>query len=125
MKIVWEEAMCKEIGRLVQGYEDIIGTNTILFMKRDDIKNIPKDCTVTYACIVVDYHPQKMNPNCVCITAGGNLIIYLYELTTCTANLPTRKILWNSTISTDNARYMCIDIKNIYLATPMEKHEYI
>ena len=95
--------MCKEIGRLAQGYDNTAGTNTIMFMAREDIKNIPKDRTVTYAHIVVDYRPQKTDPNRVRITAGGNLITYPFELTTRTADLPTSKILWNSTISTENA----------------------
>ena len=94
-------------------------------MKKEDIKNIPKDQKVTYAWIVVDYRPQKKDPNRVRITAGGNLIQYPYELTTRTANLPTSKILWNSVISTPGARYMCVDIKNMYLATPMDRFEYM
>ena len=64
-KPVWEEAMCKELGRLAQGYEDTVGTSTVTFMKREDIQHIPKDRTITYACIVVDYRPQKKDPNCV------------------------------------------------------------
>ena len=124
-KPVWEESMCKELGRLAQGYDKTKGTNTVYFMKKEDIKHIPKDRTVTYARIVVDYRPQKADPNRVRITAGGNLITYPYELTTRTADLPTSKIMWNSTISTKDAKYMCIDIKNMYLATPMERHEYM
>ena len=124
-KPVWEEAMCKELGRLAQGYEDTVGTSTVTFMKREDIQHIPKDRTITYARIVVDYRPQKKDPNRVRITAGGNLIDYPYELTTRTADLPTSKILWNSVISTPGARYMCIDIKNMYLATPMDRYEYM
>ena len=56
---VWEEEMCKELGRSAQGYKDTEGTNTITFMKQEDIKNIPKDQTVTYARIDVNYQPQK------------------------------------------------------------------
>ena len=95
--------MCKELGRLAQGYNNTEGTNTVNFMTHKQIRNIPNDRTVTYARIVIDYQPQKNNPNQVRITAGGNLIEYPYELTTRTANLPTSKILWNSTISTKNA----------------------
>ena len=73
----------------------------------------------------MDYRPQKNDPNRVRITAGGNLITYPFELTTRTADIPMSKILWNSTISTKDAKYMCIDIKNMYLATPMERHEYM
>ena len=58
-KPVWEEAMCKELGRLAQGYNTTKGTNTIHFMKGEDIKSIPTDQTVTYPRIVVGYSPQK------------------------------------------------------------------
>ena len=45
-------------------------------MTIDEIKQISKDRTVTYARIVVDYQPQKDDPNRVRITVGGNLIDY-------------------------------------------------
>ena len=124
-KPIWEEAMCKELGRLAQGYKNTKGTNTVRFMEREHIKDIPKDRTVTYARIVVDYRPQKAGPNLVRITAGGNLIKYPFKLTTRTADLSTSKILWNSTISDNDSCYMCIDIKNMYLATPMNRYEYM
>ena len=82
--------------------------------------NIPKDRTVTYARMVVDYRPQKPNPNRVRITPGVNLIKYSDELTMRTADLTTSKILWNSVLSTQDAKYMCIDIKNFYLGTPLD-----
>ena len=33
--------------------------------------------------------------------------------------------IWNSVISTPNAKYMCINIKYMYLATPMDRYEYM
>jgi len=51
-------------------------------MTHEQIKNIPKDRTITYACIVVDYRPQKEDLNRMCINAGGNLIDYPDELMT-------------------------------------------
>ena len=56
---------------------------------------------------------------------GGNLIKYPGELTTRTADLTTTKDMWNSVISTQNARYMCADVKNFYLCTPLERYEYM
>jgi hypothetical protein len=127
LKQIWAKAMCKELGRLAQGYEGDPGTETIHFMTIEEIKRIPKDRTVTYARIVVDYRPQKKDPNRVRITVGGNLLKddYPGELTTRTADLTTSKILWNSTISTDGARYMTADVKNFYLCTPMERYQYM
>ena len=94
-------------------------------MSLDEISQIPRDRTVTYARIVVDYREQKADPNRVRITAGGNLIEYPYQLTTRTADVTTSKVMWNSVISTPNARYMCVDVKNFYLNTTLDRYEYM
>ena len=91
-----------------------------MVLNHKEIRNILTDRTVTYANIVVDYCPQKEDPDRVRITAGGNLISYPGELTTRTANLTTSKILWNSVLSTENGKYMCIDIicfTSVHLST--------
>ena len=75
--------------------------------------------------MLVDYRPQKPDPNQVRIIARGNLIKYLGGLTTRTANLTTSKILWNSVLSTQDAKYMCIDIKNFCPGTPLDRYEYM
>ena len=59
------------------------------------------------------------------ITAGGNIIKYPGGLTTRTADLTTSKILWNSVLITQDAKYMCIDIKNFYFGTPLDIFEYM
>jgi hypothetical protein len=69
--------------------------------------------------------PQKSDPNGVQLTAGGNLIDYPGKLTTRTADLTITKLLWNSVISTKDSRYMCLDIENFYLSTPMARFEYM
>eukprot|EP00804_Cyclotella_cryptica_P000090 CCRYP_013749-RA/>CCRYP_013749-RA protein AED:0.16 eAED:0.11 QI:0/0/0/1/0/0/3/0/1031 len=125
LQTVWTKAMCKELGRLAQGWDGRKGTDTIFFMSHDEIKQIPCHRTITYARIVVNYRPQKDNPNRVHITVGGNLINYPGELTTRTADLTTTKILWNSTISTPSARFACADIENMCLKTPMDRYEYM
>ena len=91
------------------------GTNLIFVMSHDKISRIPKDRTVTYTRIVVNFRPQKSDPNRVRITAGGDLINYPHELTTRTSDLTTSKIIWNSVLSTEDARFMGIDIKNFCL----------
>ena len=80
LREIWEEAFCIELGRLSQGYKNTKATNTIRFMDHKMINKIPKNQTVTYGRIVVDYRPQKDDPNRVRITAGGNLINYPDEL---------------------------------------------
>ena len=69
LRDAWMKGMCKELGRISQGYgvegtDDYTkGTNTVLFMGLDEIKEIPRYQVVTYARIVVDYRPQKKDPN--------------------------------------------------------------
>ena len=121
----WSEAMCKELGRLAQGYIDITGTNTIRFLTHEEIRCIPRDRTVKYARIIVDCHPQKADKNRVQITVRGNLTDYQYELTTCTADLITTNLVWNSPISTPWARYPALDIGNMYLKTPLVRPDYM
>jgi hypothetical protein len=59
-KAIWVRAMTTELARLAQGMDGITeGTNTVFYLSHEEIENIPKDRTVTYARIVVDYRPQK------------------------------------------------------------------
>jgi len=121
----WTKAMCKELGNISQGFGNEKGTNTVHFMTHQEIAVIPADRTVMYARIVVDYRSQKDDPNLVRITIGGNLIDYPGELTTHTADLTTTKLMWNSVISTEGAKYMTADIKSFYLETPLDRFEYM
>ena len=101
------------------------GTNSIFIMTHDEIKLMPRIQTITYSNVVADFCPQKADPHCICITAGGNLINYPGELSTRTANLTTSKLMWNSILSTEGAKYMCLDIKNFYLSAPLDRYKYM
>ena len=59
LRDIWLEAMCRELGRLAQGYADVKWTNTVRFMSLDEIKNIPKDRVITHARTFVDYWQQQ------------------------------------------------------------------
>ena len=65
-----------------------------------------------------------MDPHRIRITAGGKLINYPGKLSTHTADLTTLKLMWNSILSTEGAKYMCLDIKNFYLMAPLDRFEY-
>ena len=56
---------------------------------------------------------------------GGERIIYPGDCGTPTVALLTFKLHQNSTISTKHAPYMTIDIKNLYLNTPLERYKYM
>ncbi len=59
--------------------------------------------------------PQKVDPKQVWITVGRNLIDYWYKLITCTANMVSAKIMWNSVISSPGAKFGGADIKTCIL----------
>jgi hypothetical protein len=123
---LWVPAMSKELHRLAQGKEGTtFATNTIFFLSNDKIRCIPKDRTITYVCFVIDNWPQKDDPNCVYITVGRNLMDYPYELTTWTADTVPSKIMWNSIISMPNAKFSGVDIKSMYLETPLDQYKYM
>ena len=46
--------MCKELGRITQGWGDTKGTNTVQFMTHKEIADILRDMAVTYTCIACD-----------------------------------------------------------------------
>jgi len=74
---------------------------------------------------VVADRPAKANPKRVRITVGGDKLDYRFDVSTRTADLITAQLLFNSTISTDCAKFCTMDIKNFYLNTPMERHEFM
>ena len=126
LKNRWIHSFSNELGRLAQGRKstNLPGTNTIFFT---EYNNIPVDRRkdITYGRIVVDYRPQKSEPHRTRLTVGGNLINYPHSVSTKTAELQTAKLLFNSVISTRNAKFACLDIGNFYLGTEMDRFEYM
>ena len=56
----------------------------------------------------------------------GNLITdYTGKISTETAGLELIKVHWNSVLSTNKAKYMTMDISNMYLNTPLDRFEYM
>ncbi len=67
---------------------------------------------------------KKEDPKHICITVGGNLINYPFELTTCTTDMVSSKFLWKSMISTKGACFAGANIKNMYVDTSLNRYEY-
>ena len=121
---LWEESNCEEIGRLADGYLPNIpkGTKTLHFIR---FTKIPKDRKATYLRIVVADRPMKSNPRRVRWTVGGDQVEYPGDVSTKTSDMVTAKILFNSILSTDGAKFMGIDLKDFYLNADMDRPEYI
>ncbi len=98
-----------------------------LYIHDDTQGNSPhsKNQTVTYALVIVNYHPQKADPHRIWIAADGNLINYPGELSTQTADLTTSKLMWNCILSTKGTKDMCLDIKYFYLTAPLDCFKFM
>jgi hypothetical protein len=81
---------------------------------------------VTYGLITTLIRPEKLDePNRTRLVAGGDRVHYPGDAGTPTADLLTVKLLLNSIISTPNAKFMTMDIKDFYLNTPMARYKYM
>jgi hypothetical protein len=120
----WIRAAANEIGRLTHGNppHSTTGSQTMHFIAHNAI---PPGRKATYLRIVASIRPQKAEPKRIRFTIGGNLVQYPGKVSTPTADITTAKILFNSVLSMPAAKFMCIDIKDFYLGTPMARYEYM
>ena len=124
----WQLGMCKELGRLFQGFTStqpehtVQGTNTCKFIQFEDIPTTKK---ATYIRIVAELREQKTDPYRVRCTVGGNQIDFPGDKSTKVAELVTIKCLLNNIVSTPGARAACIDLKDFYLNNVLPSHEYV
>jgi hypothetical protein len=119
----WQQSAANEFGRLAQGIKGRVEfTDAIDFIH---FHEKPKDKKATYGRVVCTVRPQKKEQNRTRITVGGNLIDYPGDVSTQTADLTTFKTHLNSVISTPGAKYMCMDVGNFYLMTPLDEPEYM
>ena len=121
---VWQNGFSKELARLGNGRskDDTPGTNTITWIHRHEI---PPHKKPTYTRICTNYRPQKEDPFRVRCTLGGNLIQYPGAKSTPTASIPVIKLLINSVLSTKEAKFCSVDIKDFYLQSTLPDAEYI
>jgi len=122
---VWKKAMSNEMGRLAQG--NIHGakyTDTIEFVPKHSIRT-GRD--ITYANFVLDYRLLKSEPNRVRLTVGGGKLSYDDYPGSPVASLLETKIMLNSVISdaAKGARFISLNLKDLFLATPMARTEYM
>ena len=121
---LWIQALANDLGRLAQGVGTRMptGTNTIFFISRNQV---PIGRKVTYGRLVSSIRPTKSEIHRVRVTVGGDRLDYPGITSTSCASLTTTKCLLNSTLSTPQARFMVLDIKNFYYGTPMDRYEYM
>ena len=122
----WSTSSANEFGRLANGVGGRIKnpTNTIKFIRRKDIPGSRRK-DVTYGSFVCNVRNEKAEKNRTRFVVGGDRINYPGEVATPTADMLVAKILFNSVVSTRNAKFMTMDISNFYLMTPLKRPEYI
>ena len=120
----WIQAAANEIGCLTQGVQPHMpkGTETMFFIPHTAM---PKGRKATYLRIVAAEKPNKAEKLRIRFTVSGDRIEYDSNVSTPGADLTTVKCLLNSVISTPDARFMTMDIKDFYLNNPMERYEYL
>ena len=74
----------------------ILRTDTLRII---GVEDTPKECKVTYAIFVCDLQAQKLEPNELCITVGGNHIDYPGGVVTKTANTTIIMFMLNIMVS--------------------------
>ncbi len=80
---------------------------------------------VTYAKFVCELKPNKAKVHRTQLTVGGNKVYYPGDVGTPIADLTLVKMHINSVVSTREAQYMTLDVKNFYLYTPMVRYKYV
>ena len=119
----WSISFGNKIGRLAQGMPGRVeGTNTIFFIPKASVP-VDRWKDVTYGRIVCNIRDNKVETHRTRLTIGGDRINYPEDFEIPTAELLMVKLLLNSVISTPEARYMTMDIKNFYLNTPLKRLE--
>jgi hypothetical protein len=101
------------------------GTDLIFFIPMNRVPRArAKD--VAYSLITCLIRPEKIvEPNRKRFVARGNRVHYPFDAGMPTADLLTIKLLINSVISSPGARFFTMDIKNLYLCTPMTRYEHM
>jgi hypothetical protein len=110
-KKTWSLSSANEFGRLANGIGGRIKnpTNTIEFIFQHEVPlDWMKD--ITYGQFVCMVQPEKAEPNQRRFTVGGDRINYPSTVATPTAEMLVAKMLFNSVISTKDARFMTMDI---------------
>jgi hypothetical protein len=97
------------LGRICQGIWEIAVTNTAFFI---DLTSIPKDRKITYGKLVCDFKPNKNEKHRLKLTVGGDRLHYSGDTAMSTADITIFKILINSTLFSQEAKMMMMDIKN-------------
>ena len=121
----WTPALSNEWGRLAQGNDTgVTATDTIDFISFQDV---PKHKKVTYTNFTCDYRPLKEEQWRIRCLVGGDKLPFNDDAGSPATDMTETKLLLNSVISDakKGARFMSMDLKDMFLMTPMSDPEYM
>ena len=108
---IWERSFANKLEQLAQGIREVKGTNTVMFIPKSKVLKHKK---VTYGKIVCEMKPENEEKERTRLTVGGNLLDFTGNLSAPTASFTTAKCVFNSVVSTSDARCLLALIKNFY-----------
>ena len=128
---IWNTSCANKIGRLCQGIskgpkgpknQQVESTDNFRIINFEDI---PEDRKVEiyHSMVVCEVKPHKDDPSSTRITVTGSQICDPGNVGTPTGSLDLVKLIVNSVLSCRNARFVCFDLKNFYLQTPIKRSE--
>ena len=97
-------------------------TDTITFIAKN---LVPHKKRATYASFIFNLKPLTEDLYRCRIVVGGDILTYFDDASSPAASLLETKLLINSNISTQDAKFMTADIKDFFLASPMADPEFM
>ena len=80
---------------------------------------------ICYTSVVCEVRPGKKDPNRTRITISDTNVCYPGDVGIITASLELFNLVIDSILSRTGAKYVCFDIENFYLSTPLGRPEYV
>ena len=86
--------------------------------------DIPNSNAITYGTMVCDPRPLKTETHHCRLVVGADKLKYDNETAAPAANLLETKIMINSVISTNKAKFLTVDIKDFFVVSHVETRIY-
>ena len=111
----WVSSCVRELGRCTNGVNNnSLGQNYFHFIH---YTNMPPGIIPTYGKQYCTIYPIKAETHRTHLVVGSNKFSYDGLVTSPTTEQPLAKLMINSTLSTSNAKFGTLDIKDIFLMT--------
>lgn len=88
---------------------------------------VPSNKVITYTTFTCNHHSLKLEPWHIQLVVGRDKLPYSEDVGSPATDLLETKLLFNSVISDakHGARFMSLDLKDMFLMTPMENPKYM